>query len=235
MRTYISDIIPRIQKFSQQLDNLTLLTNQHWVVIDDIDEKKNVYIFRQNNELLISRNGKVERAKWEYLGNNSLLIDLKEQSYLFRHGFFDENVLALKLDSKEEYAFLVNENKYDRELNSSKSVTEFLNRNYINLPIDVTENPKIPKSYLAPNHNLKKIGLSGSLTDRYIVEFEDGGKGEVFQKRNDMETYFKAKIDGMWVASRICYKNIDCCISGIHYHMKTGKILKDGFVEAYTL
>jgi hypothetical protein len=77
MRTFISDIIPRIQKFSQKLDNLTLLTNQHWVVIDDIDNTKNVYIFRHNNELLISQNGKVEKAKWEYLGNNSLLIDRK--------------------------------------------------------------------------------------------------------------------------------------------------------------
>ena len=73
MRTYISDIIPRIQKFSQKLDNLTLLTNQHWVVIDDIYKAKIVCIFRQNNELLISQNGKVEKAKWEYLGHNSLL------------------------------------------------------------------------------------------------------------------------------------------------------------------
>ena len=28
--------------------------------------EKNVYIFRQNNELLISQNGKVEKATWEY-------------------------------------------------------------------------------------------------------------------------------------------------------------------------
>ena len=30
--------------------------------------------------------------------------------------FLDENILALKVDSKEEYAFLVNENKYVGEL-----------------------------------------------------------------------------------------------------------------------
>jgi len=88
VRTYISDIIPRIQKFSQKLDNLTLLTNKHWVVIDEIDNNKNVYIFRQNNELLISQNGKVEKAKWEYLGNNSILIYRNSESYLFKHGFF---------------------------------------------------------------------------------------------------------------------------------------------------
>ena len=73
----------------------------------------------------------VEKGRWEYLGNNSLLVDKKDRSYLFKHGFFDENVLALKIDGREEYAFLVNENKYDGELNSFKSVINFLNRTYL--------------------------------------------------------------------------------------------------------
>ena len=131
MKTYFSDLIPKLQKFSQKLDNLTLLTNQHWVVIDDIKSSKNVYIFRGNNELLISQNGKVEKAKWEYLGNNSLLIDRKDESYLFKHGFFDENILALKVDSKEEYAFLINENNYIGEINSIERVIDFLTKKYI--------------------------------------------------------------------------------------------------------
>src|SRR5690606_30610087 len=131
MKTFISDLIPKLQRFSQKLDNLTLLTNQHWVVIDDISNNKNVYIFRTNNDLLISQNGKVEKAKWEYLGNNSLLIDKKDESYLFKHGFFDENILALKVDSKDEYAFLINENKYDGELNSIDRVIDFLTKKYI--------------------------------------------------------------------------------------------------------
>ena len=75
MKTFLADIIPSIQKFSQKLDNLTLLTNQHWVVVDEIANSKTVYIFRPTNELLISKNGKVEKAKWEYLGNIRLLCE----------------------------------------------------------------------------------------------------------------------------------------------------------------
>jgi hypothetical protein len=131
MKTYIADIIPKIQRFSQRLDDLTNLTNQHWVVVDEISTSKNVYIFRTNNELLISQNGRVEKAKWEYLGNNSLLIDKSEESYLFKHGFLDENVLALKIDSKDEYAFLINENKYDGELNSIDRIADFLTKKYL--------------------------------------------------------------------------------------------------------
>ncbi len=131
MKTFILDIIPKIQRHSQKLENLTLLTNQHWVVIDEIENSKSVYIFRSNGDLLVSKNGKVNKAKWEYLGNNSLLIDIDSDSYLFKHGFFDEKVLALKLDGKEEYALLLNETAYKKELNSIERVNEFLEDNYL--------------------------------------------------------------------------------------------------------
>jgi hypothetical protein len=148
MQTFIADIIPQLQRFSKKLDDLTLLTNQHWVVLDELENAKNVYIFRSNNELLISSNGKVEKGKWEYLGNNSLLIDRKDDSYLFKHGFFDENVMALKIDGKEEYAFLVNENRFDGELNSKEKVLQFLSNRYLSL---------IPNSLPQSEQNLNPL------------------------------------------------------------------------------
>ncbi len=161
MQTFISDIIPKIQRFSQKLDDLTILTNQHWVVMDEIDKTKNVYIFRKNNELLVSSNGEVEKGRWEYLGNNSLLIDKKDKSYLFKHGFFDENVLALKIDGREEYAFLVNENKYDGELNSFTRVIDFLNRTYLD--------PSIQKKF-AEQYEIKKPVVIQKTPEQIEVE-----------------------------------------------------------------
>lgn len=134
MKTFLSDIFPKLQRYSEKLDNLTLLTNQHWVCIDELSNKT-VYIFRSNNDLLISTNGKVEKAKWEYLGNKSLLIDRKEETYLFKHGFFDENILALKVDSNEEYAVFVNENKYEGELNSIDKIYDFLRKKYLDTSV----------------------------------------------------------------------------------------------------
>ena len=132
MRTYISDIIPKVQRFSEKLDNLTLLTKQHWVLIDEVENSRVKYIFRSNNELLIcKKNGSVEKAKWEYIGNNSMLIDIKDNSYLFKQGFFDKNILALKVDGEESYAFLVNETLSSEELNSIEKINSFLNNKYI--------------------------------------------------------------------------------------------------------
>jgi hypothetical protein len=135
MKTYILDIIPQIKQFSKKLDIITVLTNQHWVVLDEISKSKSVYIFRSNNELLISQNGKVKRARWEYLGHKSLLIDIGEETYLFKHDFYDANILALKVDGKNEYAVLVNESKYDGELNSLEQVKGFLFRYYLDYNI----------------------------------------------------------------------------------------------------
>lgn len=131
MKTFLSDVIPKLQRFSLKLDDLTLLTNQHWVPIDNIVSGKIVYIFRNNNELIVSTNGKVEKAKWEYIGNKSLLIDKSEESYLFKHGFFYQNILALKVDSADEYALFVNEYNYNGDLNSIEKVFAFLKAKYL--------------------------------------------------------------------------------------------------------
>lgn len=133
MKTYLADIIPKINRFSQKLDNLTILLNQHWVLIDELKKSKLVYIFRNNFELLISQDGKVEKGKWEYLGNNSLLIERGDGCYLLRHGFLDSNILALKVDGKEEYLFLVNENNYGGDLNSIEKVLYFLELKYLKI------------------------------------------------------------------------------------------------------
>ena len=131
MLLYLNDLFERLTRFSANLDNIALLTNQHWVSIDEITQQKVVYIFRTNNELLISRNGAVQKARWEYLGNQSLLIDTAEGSKMFKHGFFDDSILALKLDSTDDFSIFVNENKQTGELNSVQQVVKFLETKYL--------------------------------------------------------------------------------------------------------
>lgn len=157
MKTFVSDIIPKIQKYSVKLDDLTLLTNQHWVAIDEINKSKTVYIFRSSNELIISQNGKVQKAKWEYLGHNSLLIERIDNSYLFKHGFFDMNILALKVDGTDEYAFLIRENRFDEELNSIQKVIDFLKKVYLDTR-ELREGKAI--KYFDTNYGKLEIELS---------------------------------------------------------------------------
>jgi hypothetical protein len=130
MLLYLADLFTRLAAHSEKLDNIALLTNQHWVSIDEIAQQKVVYIFRTNNELLISTNGSVQEARWEYLGNNSLLVRTKDSSLLLKHGFFDDSILALKRDSTDDFNIFVNENKHSGELNTAEKVARFLENRY---------------------------------------------------------------------------------------------------------
>lgn len=167
----MTDIFHKIQRYSEKLDNITLLTNQHWVSIDNILTNKTVYIFRTNNELIVSTNGKVEKERWEYIGNKSLLIDNKKESYLFKHGFFDENILALKVDSSEEYAVFVNENNYDGELNSIDKVLDFLNRKYLD-PLIKSRIENNTGQVINPSKYNKEIKFIKYKTDKGTIELE---------------------------------------------------------------
>lgn len=134
MQTYLSDIIPSISRYSKQLNDETLLTSRHWVVVEELENRKSIYIFRKNRDLLISTNGSVEKGTWDYLGNDKLLIEKDGKAFLFRHGFFEDDFLVLKIEGGDEYAFLVNENKYDENLNSVLSIHTFLTKKYLYSP-----------------------------------------------------------------------------------------------------
>ena len=131
MKTFLFDILPKIQRYSEKLDSLTLLTNKHWVHITDNHEKL-VYIFRsQHNQLLISRNGLIEKAHWEHLGNNCFLVDQKNGSYLFKHGFIDDTVLALKTDGNDQFALFINESKFSEGIDTLSKIVAHLRQKYL--------------------------------------------------------------------------------------------------------
>ena len=164
MRTYLLDIIPKIKRYSKKLDDLTILTNQNWVVIDEETDRKVVYIFREKgNQLLISGNGKIEKGTWEYLGNNSILIDRQDGSFLFKHGFIDDYILALKIDGKDEYVLLVNEIKFEERINSIPSVLDFLEKKYLN---------HSNKSIIIPRAKKEIVITKSQVTKKPVIDFE---------------------------------------------------------------
>ncbi len=234
MKTYITDIIPKIQKFSKKLDNLTLLTDQNWVFISGEETIKYIYIFRRNNELIISVNGRVEKGKWEYLGNNSILIEKKDESFLFRHGFFDENILALKVDGKEEYAFMVNEIKFGKEITSAEEVVKFLKINYMSkLALTNSENKIVDEI----DTNKNSIGFSeseisyeeivtpinpfiGAKYNKHSIRFEDGKSGVICYYHNYEKYYVDFK------DRRIFYNTKESAIYALRYYLIYRKIIE---------
>jgi len=111
LKDYIKKVFPGILEFSISLDKTSSILDKPWVVAGT-DQTKEKYIFKKNHELLISKEGKVEMGKWEFLDEaHSFLIKRESGSFLYNKGYLDKAVLILKVDGREsDYLTLANEN-----------------------------------------------------------------------------------------------------------------------------
>ena len=107
MKTYILDSFNRFMRFSEQLDVKTILSNKEWVVFNDSGDKE-VYLFQEDGTLMISLNGRVTLSTWRYLAaNRSVLISVRDDNYMMKPFFVDENVFVLQLDGTNEFSFMI--------------------------------------------------------------------------------------------------------------------------------
>lgn len=177
MLTFLKDIIPKISRYSKKLDDVTTLTNQHWVYVNRNATSKVVFIFRSNSDLLISVNGKVEKGKWTYLGNDYLLVERPNESHLYKHGFFDDTVLALKVDGTLDFAVFINETKIGKELNTLENILNYLDNRYIKYIFqkNVEQNVEVYTEEFNPvcNEN-QKWGYCDTLGEIIIPYLFDG-------------------------------------------------------------
>ena len=93
-----------------------------------------------------------------------------------------------------------------------------------------------PQNVSKCKYNLKKIFDNSSFFGpliRYLVEFEDGQKGEIFYEEESNRTYFEQKYS-KWKTYRHYYENDNYCINSLYHFLKTGEILKDGFIATHS-
>ena len=205
MKYYISDIIPKLHRYSRQLDELALIQNHHWVAFDSSTETITTYIFRDNKDLLISQNGQVKKNKWDYLGNQTILIENSEESLLFRNSFFDETVLVLNLLNTDTYAFFLNETKIGASFKTIEKLNEYLYKKYsVNSEtkkvfdnftnLDYTEGlPENKYDLILGSYVQTLISFSNGQSD-YIMQGNSTGKYFYLHSFNG-RTYAKSKDD----------------------------------------
>jgi hypothetical protein len=111
MKTFLLNIPNEIRNWNNTLDAKSVLCNQSWNVFND-EGVKEVYIFQKDGTLIASHNGKVTKAKWEYIPQNTSLIieNLGADTFMLRPTYYDKKVLALQVDGTDNYALMVDEN-----------------------------------------------------------------------------------------------------------------------------
>ncbi|MFK7947112.1 MAG: hypothetical protein AB8G11_05965 [Saprospiraceae bacterium] len=111
MSDFIINILDKVQQYSHSLQKQSMYTNKPWALVDnDLEIQK--MIFKNNNELILSKNGKVQIGHWEHLiGTKSILIDRGNDKLLLNEVFLNEDVMILKLDgTKHDFFVFANEN-----------------------------------------------------------------------------------------------------------------------------
>lgn len=132
MKYYLLENLNQIQSFSKRITEKILLKNNQWKMINDNDFERTVFIFNPNGALYISTNGDVNRnLNWEYLPNGDIIIGFENQSNLFKSGFLDDAILALRKDNTNLYLLLVNESKYGETINSYNDIITYIKNKYI--------------------------------------------------------------------------------------------------------
>lgn len=126
MKSYLFDhIIRKVKKYSENLEVKNILCEKPWIVFNDTGEKE-VFIFRNDGTVLVTKNGEGVKTTWEWIPTNkSLLINKVEQEnsiVILRPEFVNNTVLALQLDGTEKYTFLIDENNQEKFL--PKTLTE---------------------------------------------------------------------------------------------------------------
>lgn len=126
MKSYLFDhIIRKVKKYSENLEVKNILCEKPWIVFNDTGEKE-VFIFRNDGTVLVTKNGEGVKTTWEWIPTNkSLLINKVENEnsiVILKPEFVNNTVLALQLDGTEKYTFLIDENNKEKFL--PKTLTE---------------------------------------------------------------------------------------------------------------
>jgi hypothetical protein len=108
MKEYILSLLPRLSKFSKGLNNSAILVDKPWIYMDEQGQQTK-FVFRPNQELIVSNNGVVQKGRWEYLtAMDALLIEHGNHTQLFSQSFIDKGLLILNLDNTLELFVLIN-------------------------------------------------------------------------------------------------------------------------------
>ena len=66
---------------------------------------------------------------------------------MYKHGFFDDNLFAIKTDDEGNYSYFINEEKFDLGLNSENKIARYLDKKYLDNTIKNKVTRRKRKSY----------------------------------------------------------------------------------------
>lgn len=131
MTDILYNIVPKLEPFDYSLHHDNQFINQQWVLINGIEDAQSMYVFKPNNELVISENNEVTTTRWSFINSNFLSIMTEDGIVLIKAYYKDRDTLVLNQKASEEYAFFINSTDYSESINSKADLQKFLKDKYL--------------------------------------------------------------------------------------------------------
>lgn len=120
MNASVSSVQHHLSKKANDIGNksniqLTInnLTNYNWTLLNNTAYQEITYIFRKNGELLVSKDGNIERCQYEFIiDNNSILITDKDKTEIYNVLVLQDDFFMLNKYSSEEILYFANKTKF---------------------------------------------------------------------------------------------------------------------------
>jgi len=120
-----ADIFQQLVLVNHNTIDLVKLIGFSWIsYAPDSDEQSTTFIFREEkNELLVVKEGVVQKGHWEQLVlSNSLLMNDGQQELLFNIIYFGNMGMILKKENLDEYLILIKRSKHQTHEKSFNQV-----------------------------------------------------------------------------------------------------------------
>ena len=189
MQEFLINIIPRILKYSSQLDRKELFIEKPWVFIDS-SGINHEYMFMRDNKLIMSLNGAVKIGTWQLLPHNKLLIDRLDDKILLENMFVNDGLLILKKSGSNEMPFVLMDERKVPNLDPVKYLENFERTKIIantNEPINFLINDEEMDGN-APYLGAKVLGKN----DNHIIS-------GIYKVRNNIENKYCVVKNGIIV------------------------------------
>ncbi|HUH28893.1 hypothetical protein [Gelidibacter sp.] len=131
MRNYLYNIVPNLEPFDYSLHHDNQFINQEWILINGIEDARAMYVFKPNNELVISENDEITKTRWSFINSNFLSITTEDGIVLIKAFYKDKDVLVLNQKASEDYSFFINVSNYNAPINNKNDVQKFLKEKYL--------------------------------------------------------------------------------------------------------
>lgn len=130
MSTAIFNLFPNLKPFHHDTHYENLFLNQHWVLVNGIDKKKAVYIFKDENTLYISENETTTETSWCIEVKNTFSIETEDGKTTVKAYFKDDDILVLNRTQTDDCAVFINESSHSETVNTLEDVQQFLHDKY---------------------------------------------------------------------------------------------------------